>query len=635
MLRTACLAALALFAALAAPAQAAPPSNDNFANAIALPPAPLPMAGNTTEATRESGEPDHTDDGTSHPDRGSLWYRWTAPASATVQFDTCTTNYDTHLGVYTGTAVNALTPVGRNNNAGCPSSGTYGSRVVFNARRGVVYRIAVDGCCGLPKGNFTLSFTSPGNAMFEQREVLTGAAPSVISQLGGPDPNEAGEPAEPGGGDRSVWYAWTAPTNGSATILTCGQSSTVSNTHLGVYTGTSVSALTPVAINDDTPGCVIASGNHRGSSVTFDTIAGTTYQIRVGRGGTAVDFRLRINPTALPHDELAGARQLRGNSPAADESTAGASHETAEPFAPVPFSGGSLWYRWTAPFGGQATSVDTCSSAVPTRLRVFTGTTFANLQPAGTSNDAACPSGSRVTLTPTAGSSYLVQADNETADQGRVQVNWSPQTYITDAPPSSVSARDVQFHFDAHDATNSDGDRMAYACSLDGAAFRTCNSPETYRGLAPGSHSFAVRAIDAAGAVDPSPAAAQFTTTAAASAAGPPGPAGPTGPPGRDGELVVAIAPAKLKSASGKRLKVPYVSTADGRAVLEVVKGRKVVARVRRGAKRGRNTIVWNGKRGRKKAKPGRYTARLSVSAGGATARDSVPLKVVRAKKRR
>ena len=42
---------------------------------------------------------------------------------------------------------------------------------------------------------------------------------------------------------------------------------------------------------------------------------------------------------------------------------------------------------------------------------------------------------------------------------------------------------------------------MTYECSLDGATFTTCTSPQDYSNLAPGEHTFQVRTRDSAGNV--------------------------------------------------------------------------------------------------------------------------------------
>jgi hypothetical protein len=58
---------------------------------------------------------------------------------------------------------------------------------------------------------------------------------------------------------------------------------------------------------------------------------------------------------------------------------------------------------------------------------------------------------------------------------------------------------DVDFFFSANETST-------FQCSLDGAAFSSCNSPVSYTGLASGPHTFDVRATDAAGNTDATPA---------------------------------------------------------------------------------------------------------------------------------
>src|SRR5204863_436631 len=115
------------------------PANDGFANAIALSGADASRSGDTNVgATLEPGEDTAV---AGQPAGASVWYAWTAPMAGVVVIDTATSGFDTLVGVYTGSAVGALTTVASNDDAKFPPT----SLVRFSATSGTVYRIRVDG----------------------------------------------------------------------------------------------------------------------------------------------------------------------------------------------------------------------------------------------------------------------------------------------------------------------------------------------------------------------------------------------------------------------------------------------------------------------------------------------------------
>lgn len=83
-----------------------------------------------------------------------------------------------------------------------------------------------------------------------------------------------------------------------------------------------------------------------------------------------------------------------------------------------------------------------------------------------------------------------------------------PQTTIVSGPTATNGSalEDSEFVFDASESAR-------FSCSLDGLPFRPCASPQEYDDLDPGRHEFAVRAIDAAGNVDPTPDRHSWVTT--------------------------------------------------------------------------------------------------------------------------
>ena len=85
-----------------------------------------------------------------------------------------------------------------------------------------------------------------------------------------------------------------------------------------------------------------------------------------------------------------------------------------------------------------------------------------------------------------------------------------PETTLDSAPAGTIASAAASMSFSA----NETGAR--FECSLDRAPFAACTSPASYSGLAVGAHVFEVRAIDAAGNVDSSPASASWIVATSA-----------------------------------------------------------------------------------------------------------------------
>jgi hypothetical protein len=249
-------------------AGAAPPNN-SFASAAVLTGLAAGSTGKSHLGTKESGEPNHA----GNAGGKSVWYRWTANATGPVTVSTEGSDFNTLLGVYTGTAVNGLTAVASNDDA---AVGIVTSKLTFSAVNGTTYRIAVDGKNGAV-GSLHIAINPAWNDMFAAARVVTGTTGSVTGSSHGAT-IEAGEPTHAGTGGRSVWFNWTAPSAGEASFDTEGSSF---DTVLSVYTDSSVNALALIAADDDS-----SLGNT--SRVLFTAVAGVTYRIALdGRAAAA------------------------------------------------------------------------------------------------------------------------------------------------------------------------------------------------------------------------------------------------------------------------------------------------------------------------------------------------------------
>lgn len=277
----------------------APPLNNNFGSAQTLLGTSPSVAGANANATKESGEPDHA----GNAGGKSIWYNWTAPSTKVVTIDTIGSGFNTLLGVYTGSAVNGLTLV-TNNDDILPGS-VLQSRVTFNATAGTLYRIAVDGFGGASSNVIITVNQTVANDAYNAC-IFTGGVLGFMSGSTVGATKEASEPNHAGNaGGHSTWYCWTAPVGGTVTFDTEGSTF---NTLLGVYTGSSVSALTFIAGNDD-------DGATQQSRVSFNAVGLTMYHIVIDgfngdSGNTMLNWHLSV---AAPSSALLASLAMNPN----------------------------------------------------------------------------------------------------------------------------------------------------------------------------------------------------------------------------------------------------------------------------------------------------------------------------------
>ncbi len=130
------------------------PTNDFFANAVALNPVSGSSAANTTSATKEVGEPNHS----SNSGGKSVWWKYTAPQDGVLTVSTIGSGFDTLMGLYQGSGVSTLTTIASNDDS--PLGGTT-SLISQAVKSNQTYYIAVDGFDGVSGDASITNFFSP------------------------------------------------------------------------------------------------------------------------------------------------------------------------------------------------------------------------------------------------------------------------------------------------------------------------------------------------------------------------------------------------------------------------------------------------------------------------------------------
>lgn len=266
---------------LAGPATAAAPSNDNFAQSIAIGGLPFTDTQDLTEATTEPFEQFPCYWGSQ-----SSWYSYTPSANQVVRFDTVGSS-----------APLAAVDLYRDNGSGIPglsylACGYGGQAATVHLQAGTTYY--VQAVSGYGYGNTVRINASevpaPSNDNFANAMPVsnvpfsdTQSASAATAEPGEPTPSCA--PSPPG---NSWWYAFTpSSTQSYQANLGSGTWSTEA-----IFTGTSLGALTQVACR-----------SQGGASTAFKGVAGQTYYIQVSDvyGGNYGPITLNLSVAPSPN----------------------------------------------------------------------------------------------------------------------------------------------------------------------------------------------------------------------------------------------------------------------------------------------------------------------------------------------
>jgi hypothetical protein len=395
------------------------PSNDNFVDAQVITGSSGSVKGSNVGATKEPGEPDHAAG-------ASIWYKWTAPTTGVFDFDTHGSSFDTILGVYTGDSVDKLTEIGFNDNGK-----DFTSEVDFSASEGTAYSILVDGSGG-QTGDVVLNWQSaapPPNDAFASAQAITGTSGSVTGTNIGAT-REPNEPLHNGiTGSGSVWYTWTAPSNGSFRFEVNADYGAL----LAVYTGTSLMTLT--SLGGDGPGVF--------TRVSINAVKGTIYDVAVdgspaSSSGATGHFTLDWLSAPL-NDNFADAQLISGASGQVNGDITGATHEPGEPFHAGVQNSSSVWYVWTAPTTAPVVFWIT-SATFDSQLAVYTGTKVDSLVSIASNDNSGIGLLSELTFQAVGGTQYHIAVDGfakSDGSSGPFVLGWAPP------PPNDAFANAI------------------------------------------------------------------------------------------------------------------------------------------------------------------------------------------------
>jgi hypothetical protein len=236
---------------------------------------------------------------------------------------------------------------------------------------------------------------------------------------------------------------------------------------------------------------------------------------------TTADFTFNGgDPAATVQCRLDGAAWGACDAPTADHHTglAEGTHTFAVRSADAAANVGTASFTWrvdlTAPSASFTAAPAVLSNDTTPAFRIAVSETATHACSIDGGDFAACSASPTLPALTDGAHTLQVRSTDVAGNSGLIAYAWTldsvrPQTTLTSGPATSapVTSASATLTFASPGAA-------AFECALDGAAWARCASPVTYTGLADGAHSFAVRAVDAAGNVDGTPATRAWTVRA-------------------------------------------------------------------------------------------------------------------------
>ena len=363
-----------------------PPANDLIENATPITSLPFTATQDNTDATVSPTDPPSpcAFGSTSR----TLWYSYTAAADGLIRASIPSAS--PAITIYQGTP-DSLTQVG------CG-----GDTVAITAGSTYYVMVAVTGCC---PGTFTLDITvpnPPANDLIENATAITSlpftaTQTSIDATVSPTDP-----PSTCASGSYTLWYSYTAPTEGLIKVRTSASPNPF--------------VAPTVTVLQGEPGSLTQLGC--GGQV-LPVTAGTTYYVMLS-GCCPVSFTLDVTvPTPPSNDEIANATAASTLPFTASHDNTDATPSASDPRSTCVGTGlSSVWYAYTAPADGAIEVRTSSPTLMPPTVSVYHG-------PAASLTQLGC---SNPVVRVTAGVTYYIMLSASSCCLGPYTIDITPAT---------------------------------------------------------------------------------------------------------------------------------------------------------------------------------------------------------------